>query len=85
MNASLAGRSISIGGFCIGAILLLAGNPAWFAIVVFLLFAALAAAYRRWGVPMTWFKTRGALLIASLRKTRVAAPETTTGAAVERA
>jgi hypothetical protein len=85
VNASLAGRSIGISGFCIGLILLLAGSAAWFAIAVFLLFAALAAAYRRWGVPVTWFKTRGALLIAGARKTKAVTTETKTGAAIERA
>jgi hypothetical protein len=85
VNASLAGRSIAVSGFCIGLILLLADNPAWFAMAVFLLFAALAAAYRRWGLPMTWFKVRAARLIASVRRTRTATAETTAGAAIERA
>ncbi len=85
MNASLAGRTITVGGFCAGLLLLLADNPAWLAIAVFLLFAGLAAAHRRWRVPMTWFKARGTRLIASVRKPRAATTETKTGAAIERA
>ncbi len=84
MNASLAGRTIAVGGFSFGLVLLIAGNPAWLAVVVFILFAALAAAYRRWGVPMTWFKVRAARLVTRWRKSTAVA-DTKTGAAVDRA